>query len=180
MGIILLVIVGGLGLFIFLLYATIKTKTTSLNKYEPFKSWVGQTVTLQLETVLFKEKLQSNENSQYPYTLLDSLHPQWRYVEERKTMEKPDLEEIAVFAAGTKLHLEKAIQYTNGVSGSSSPTIFGTIEAQGKQYKIAYQWGQANMSRRFEKIEEYWQFHQAPWQQQVDTGFYALPVANNW
>lgn len=37
MGIVALVVIGGIGLFIFILYITVKTKSTGLNKYEPFK-----------------------------------------------------------------------------------------------------------------------------------------------
>lgn len=55
MGIIGMVAIGALVLFGFLLYATIKTKTTSLNKYEPFDGWVGKTVILNKQTVLFKD-----------------------------------------------------------------------------------------------------------------------------
>ncbi|SEI04234.1 hypothetical protein SAMN02927937_02922 [Paenimyroides aquimaris] len=93
--VILVVVIG----FIFILYATIKTKSTSLNNYEPFKEWVGKTVTLNKETVLFKEKIRMNSNSSYPYMLLDSLHPQWRYVEEQKAI--GDIEEIMNFPAGS-------------------------------------------------------------------------------
>jgi len=171
---ILVVVIG----FIFILYATIKTKSTSLNNYEPFKEWVGKTVTLNKETVLFKEKIRMNSNSNYPYMLLDSLHPQWRYVEEQKAI--GDIEEIIRFPVGTSLKLDKAIQYTNGVSGSSYPTIFGTITAHGMDYKVGYQWGERDVSKAFEKIEKCWFFHQAPWQDKQDTTFYALPTANFW
>jgi len=171
---ILVVVIG----FIFILYATIKTKSTSLNNYEPFKEWVGKTVTLNKETVLFKEKIRMNSNSNYPYMLLDSLHPQWRYVEEQKTI--GDIEKIIRFPVGTSLKLDKAIQYTNGVSGSSYPTIFGTITAHGMDYKVGYQWGERDVSKAFEKIEKCWFFHQAPWQDKQDTTFYALPTANFW
>src|SRR5690606_13662046 len=172
--VILVVVIG----FIFILYATIKTKSTSLNNYEPFKEWVGKTVTLNKETVLFKEKIRMNSNSNYPYMLLDSLHPQWRYVEEQKAI--GDIEEIIRFPVGTSLNLDKAIQYTNGVSGSSYPTIFGTITAHGMDYKVGYQWGERDVSKAFEKIEKCWFFHQAPWQDKQDTTFYALPTANFW
>lgn len=178
MGIIALVIVVVIAGFIFILYATIKTKSTSLNKYEPFKEWIGKTVTLNKETVLFKDKIPMNNNSDYPYMLLDSLHPQWRYVDEQKSI--GDIEEIITFPKGTVLKLEKAIQYTNGVSGSSYPTIFGTITFEGKTYKTGYRWGERDVSKAFDKIENCWFFHQAPWQDKQDTAFYAFPTANWW
>lgn len=179
MGIIGLVAVGALVLFGVLLYATIKTKTTSLNKYKPFNEWIGKTVILNKRTVLFKDKMYMN-NSNYPYMLLDSMHPQWQYIEERKNLPEPDLEEITTFPAGTELHLEKAIQYTNGVSGTSNPTIFGSIHYNGETYKIGYRWGTMDLGKRFDKVEKCWHFHQAPWQEKTDTAFYALPTANFW
>lgn len=178
MGIIALVIVGSIGLLIFIIYATVKTKSTSLNKYEPYKEWVGKTVTMNKETILFKDKIPTNDNSDYPYSLLDSMHPQWRYVDERKSI--GDIKEIMRFPTGTVVKLEKAIQYTNGVSGSSYPTIFGTITVDGIDYKVGYQWGERDLSKAFEKIEKCWFFHQAPWQTSADRYFYALPTAGFW
>ncbi len=35
-------IAGGILLFIFMLYATIKTKSTGIDKYPPFREWVGK------------------------------------------------------------------------------------------------------------------------------------------
>ena len=178
MGIIALVIIGGIGLFVFFLYATIKTKSTSLNKYEPFKEWVGKTVILDKETVVFEEKVRMTPNSKYPYMLLDSLHPSWEYVWNQE--KKGDVTHIKTFPAGTELTLEKAIQYTNGVSGSSYPTIFGTIKDGEKEYKVGYPWGEINISRDFKGIAESWRFHQAPWQTGEDTTYYALPRAEWW
>lgn len=178
MGIIVLVVIGGIGLLIFIIYATVKTKSTAIGKYEPYRMWIGQTVRLNKETYLFKEKIRMGDNRQYPYTLLDSLHPQWQYVRDQEAI--GDVTEIMTFPEGTPLKLERAIQYTNGVSGFSDPTIFGTITYQGKEYKAGYQWGNKNMSRSYDRKEDCWQFHEAPWQDQADTTFYALPTANFW
>ncbi len=178
MGIIALVIVGGIGLFIFFLYATIKTKSTSLNKYEPFSEWIGKTVVLHTETMLFKEQMRMNPNSKYPYTLADSLNPGWEYI--LALVENGSVTKIATLPAGTELSLERAVQYTNGVSGSSYPTIFGTLKSNGKEYKVGYQWGDLDLSKNHYKIEKSWKFHQAPWQAEQDTAFYALPKADFW
>jgi len=180
MSIIAVVIAGGIGLFVFVLYATIKTKSTSLDQYEPFKEWVGKTVTLYGETVLFEEKVKMNSDPTYPYMLLDSLHPQWQYAEERQHMPEPDLEKITVFPAGTKLKIEKAIQYTNGVSGSSYPTVRGTIIQDGREYRMGYQWGHRDIGKAYDGIEKCWSFNQAPWQTRQDTAYYALPEAKLW
>lgn len=166
-----------IGLFVFILYTTIKTKSRSLDRYEPFKKWVGKTVVLHRETVLFREK---NPGKMYPYLLADSLHPEWQYTQDRKNLPEPELIEIMKFAAGTKFKIEKAVQFTNGVSGSSSPTVFGIISKEGKTYKISYQWGKMDIAKFFDHIEQCWQFHQAPWQDKTDTAFYALPEAEWW
>lgn len=136
MGIIALVVFGGIGLFIFMLYATIKTKSTSLNKYEPYKEWLGKTVILHKETVLFKEQSRMNPNGKYPYTLMDSLSPGWEYILALEA--DGSVTKIATLPAGTELVFERAVQYTNGVSGSSYPTIFGTLKSDGKEYKVGY------------------------------------------
>ena len=109
---------------------------------------------------------------------MDSMHPKWQYVNEQKTI--GDLHEVATFPAGTTFIVDKVIQYTNGVSGSSYPTVFGKIVITGKEYKVGYQWGERSMQKSYDKIAKCWQFHQAPWQDKRDTAFYALPTANFW
>lgn len=176
MGILALVVIGGGGVFAFLLYQTIKTKSTSLNNYEPFKQLVGKTVTLQKETLLFEEKLKSHENNEHPYNLTDDLHPQFTLY---KNIDFKPMH-IATFPAGTILKLEKAVQYTNGTSGFSSPYLFGTITANGITYKISYQWGEMSQEKFFDKVDKCWRFHHAPWQTTPDTAWYALPKATWW
>ena len=174
----ILMIIGAIGGLVFLIYVTVKTKATSLNQYEPFKAWIGETVVLKREAAVFKEKLRSNENGRYPCTLLDSLHPKWRYVQVSKAI--GDLEEIGKLPAGTVLKLECTIQYTNGVSGSSYPTIFGTITENGNTYKIGYQWGSREIGKCVADTDKCWPFNQAPWQAERDTTFYALQTATLW
>jgi len=178
MGIIGLVIIGGIALFLFLLYTTLKTKSRNLNGYAPFTEWIGKAVILGKKTILFKDHLPTYDNNKYPYVLLDSLHPRWPYVAQQ--LKSGDLEKIVEFPIGTRLNIEKAVQYTNGVSGASYPALFGTIYYEGDTYKIAYQWGDIDLSKAFDKIEKCWRFHQAPWQEQEDHTFYALPTATLW
>lgn len=173
-------IVGGIFLFAFFLYATIKTKSTGIDKYPPFREWVNKKVVLNRETVVVKEKIRSITNGIYPYTLLDRLHPDWEYVQSKIELSDPDIEEIRVFPAGTELILEKAIQYTNGVSGSSYPAMFGTIGRGEDAYKVGYQWGKCDVAKNHYGIKECWKFNQAPWQEQPDTAYYALPKAERW
>lgn len=152
--------------FTFLLYFTIKTKSTSLNTYTPFKEWIGKTVLLKRETFLFQEA--DPMNTEYPYLLLDTLE------------DRSDIKEVALITIGTKLTIEKAIMYTNGVSGSSFPVLFGSLDDGSKIYPIAYRWGDESLSRRFDKIEARWKFELAPWQDIPDTTFYSLPEAKWW
>lgn len=175
---IILLVVAGIGLFIFILYATVKTKSISINKYEPFRTWIGKTVTLNRQTILFKEQL--NINDKYPYRLLDSLHPYWQWFSDRSTMQEPDAWQVTIFPVGSIVKIEKAIQYTNGVSGSSSPMLFGTMNDGKTTYKIGYQWGKQDISKDFDGIKKCWEFHQAPWQEKRDTAFYELPEAGWW
>jgi hypothetical protein len=179
-GIVALVVLGGLGGFVFLIYATVKTKSRNISSYKPFVEWVGTSVELSKETIVFKDRIGLNGNDDYPYILLDSLHPQWQYIDQRKSLPDPDLVEIARFPSGTIVKFEKAVQYTNGVSGSSYPTLFGKISKNDAVYAIGYQWGEIDMTKYFDKIDECWKFHQAPWQDSRDTAFYSLPTANIW
>ena len=178
--IIALVIIVGIGFILFILYATVKTKSTSLKNYAPYKELIGKTLVLKKETYLFKDETTMIPNGDFPYTLLDDLHPRWAYFQEGKNIPEVDITEILTFPQGVEFHVEKAIQYTNGVSGSSTPTIFGIIEYQGKTYKISYLWGERDIDKAFRNVPECWQFHQAPWQDSADTTWYALPTANIW
>ena len=175
-----LVVFVGIGFILFILYATIKTKSTNLKNYEPYKELIGKTLVLNKKTYLFKDETTMIPNGNFPYTLMDDLHPRWAYFQEGKEMPEVDITEILTFPKGVAFHVEKAIQYTNGVSGSSSPTIFGSIEYQGKTYKISYFWGERDIDKAYRNVPKCWQFHQAPWQDSADTTWYALPTANIW
>ncbi len=178
MGKITLILIGALGLVLFIIYATVKTKTTSIAEHAPFLEWMGKSVTLNRETTLFKEKLPAHENNKYPFVLLDSLHPAWESVAQQ--LESGDLEKIRIFPKGTSWKIEQAIQYTNGVSGFSQPVLFGTICYEGKEYNVGYPWGKMSITRYLDGIENCWHFHQAPWQETIDKAYYALPKAKIW
>lgn len=176
-------IIIGIGIVVvlvfgFVLYATIKTKSTVISQYSPYKEWMGRTVILDKETVLLTEKVKQFDDKKYPYLLLDSLHPDWSYLAER--IELGDYILVEKFPAGAKFHIEKAIQFTGGVSGNSTPFVFGTISYNGKNYKISYQWGTMDIAKFMDKVNACWQFHRAPWQSQADTAYYELPEAQWW
>ena len=177
--IILVSIAVGLVLFALMLYFTIKTKSTSLNDIEPFRSLIDKTMVLQRQTFLFSEphEIYSDSDAGYPYFLLDSLHPNWQWVQDRLKMSEPDVKQIRAFPAGTKLTIKKAVMYTNGVSGGSNPSLFGIIKDEENTYKIQYRWGEQSKIRYFDNIAESWKFSKAPWQKVEDTTYYALPEA---
>ncbi|WP_197084168.1 hypothetical protein [Sphingobacterium sp. Ag1] len=178
MGIIITIGLVAMLAFGFFLYATIKTKSTRISQYPPFKQWAGKTVILDKQTVLISEKVKLYPENGYPYLLLDSLHPDWPYIEER--IQLGDYALVERFPAGTSFHIEKAVQFTGGVSGSSTPFVFGKIQHGGKRYGTAYQWGTMDIAKFMDKVEASWYFHQAPWQPKADTVFYALPEARWW
>src|SRR5690606_38532489 len=108
----------------------------------------------------------------------DSLHEGWENILELE--ENGDVTKITTFPIGTELSLEKATQYTNGVSGSSYRTIFGSIKSNGKEYKEGYQCGKLDLTKKYYQIEKCRKFDQAPWQTKQDTAYYALPKADFW
>lgn len=171
---------GGIGFFIFIIYATVKTKSTGLNSCQPFKELIGKTVVLNKETYLFSDHENTTHNADFPYTLMDDLHPLWSYYQECKNLPHVDITEITSFPRGTKFQIKKAVQYTAGVSGASYPTLFGSIQHKGQLYKVSYQWGKQDFYKASNEAEKYWVFHQAPWQNTRDTASYVLPTANFW
>ncbi len=164
--------------FAFSFYMSIKTKSTDISKHQPFQQYVNQTVTLQQEAVLYKELKPFNNN--YPYTIIDDMHPLWEYYQRLSISDQKELTKIKTFPAGTKINFQKAVNYANGVSGNSTPLIFGVILDGAKKHKVGYQWGEKSAMRFFDGVKKCWFFHQAVWQQQKDTSFYALPVAKWW
>ena len=177
---IVLIIISVIAGILLILYATVKTKSTSLNKYAPYKELIGKTLTLNEATYLFKDEASQIQDASYRYTLVDSLHPRWSYYQEAKEISEVNVEEILRFPAGVQFQVKKAVQFTGGVSGTSQPVIFGTIQYQGKEYKVHYYWGVRDIDKAFRNIDQCWQFHKAPWQEKQDTAFYALPTATIW
>jgi len=178
MGIIVLIGITAVFIFCFFLYACIKTKSTGISQYSPFKEWMGKTVTMDKETTVLTEKVKQYNDKNYPYLLLDSLHPSWPYLDER--IELGDYILVEKFPAGAKFHIEKAVQFTAGVSGNSTPFVFGTISYNGKNHKIGYQWGTMDIAKFMDKVKACWQFHPTPWQSLADTAYYELPEAEWW
>ena len=175
-----LVILGAIGLLLFILYATVKTKSTGLNSYEPFKALIGKTLVLNKETQLFIDQVTLVRDAEFPYMLMDDLHPDWAYYQECKDLPQVKIEEVLSLPKGTEFHVQKAVQYTTGVAGSSHPTLYGSIQYRGKTYQVAYRWGQRDSNKAYSKTDKYWKFHQAPWQDKPDTASYALPIAKVW
>lgn len=155
----------------FYMFYQVKTKTISLDQNEPFNTWVGRTVTLNRETVLFRSNM-NKFNNNYPHELCDSLHPLWDYKNHESSTNPQRCEISAVFPAGTTLRIDKSEQY---ISGENIYTfVSGTIESNGNTYNVVYHWGRIDRIKEFAKIKKHWFFHQAPWQNTVDTAFYEI------
>ena len=73
------------------------------------------------------------------------------------------------------VHFQNAIVYTNGVSGSSQPYLFGLVNDRGNGYSVAYQWGVNKPEKWMYGDKSSWQFPMAPWQNKPDTAYYSLP-----
>lgn len=174
----LLVVIGAIFLFCFMLYATVKTKSTSLSKITPFQEIINKPLTLVRDVELFVEEFPSNDD--FPNLITDRYQRNYQNLHERLTIEEPDAKFIVKIPAGQQVVFSKATMYTNGVSGSSKPCLFGTINYGGNEYKVEYQWGDQSIGRRFDKIPESWSFPLAPWQSTIDLKFYKLPIAEWW
>ncbi|MBA5630311.1 hypothetical protein [Moheibacter lacus] len=170
----------GILLFGFFLYFTIKTKSTDVSDEQPFQNWVGKKVELNQEILIFNEKLKSHTDEYFPYEFTDSLQTKWQYVSEQLRSGNEDVAEIDRFPKGATFTIEKATLFTNGVSGSSNIYLFGEISNGEKTYEVGFQWGEQSISRFLDDVDEQWNFPQAPWQNQTDTTYYALPEANWW
>ncbi|WP_160366903.1 hypothetical protein [Sphingobacteruim zhuxiongii] len=174
----LLEIFGGISLFCFLLYMTVKTKSTSLQKEEPFQAILNKPQTLLRDVELFDEELSTNDD--FPNIMTDQYQHNFTNLQGRLKIPKPDVTYIAKIPAGQQVVFRKAIMYTNGVSGGSTPCLFGTIRYNDREYKVEYQWGDQSISRRSDNIPESWSFAMAPWQPAIDLTFYELPIAEWW
>lgn len=178
--IILAVVSIGILLFGLMIYATIKTKSTDVSNEKPFQEWVGKSVSLKQPIIIFNPKIKMYKEKDYPYEFLDSLHPNWQSINEQLNSSDSDVEEIDRFSSGSSFTIEKATMFTNGVSGSSYPYVFGIITDGSKTYKVGFQWGGRSLVRFMDGVDKQWQFPQAPWQNQTDTTYYALPEAEWW
>ncbi|WP_418360823.1 hypothetical protein [Sphingobacterium detergens] len=132
--------------FGFFLYVTIKTKSTVISQYSPYKEWMGRTVILDKETVLLTEKVKRYDDKKYPYLLLDSLHPDWPYLAER--IKLGDYKPVARFPAGVTLQIEKAVQFT-GRLGQFYAFCFRYGELYGKKLQSGLSMGD----------DEYWEIY---------------------
>lgn len=176
--IILLLLTGVVCLFGFLLYATTKTKSASLDKVPPFQQLIGKTVTLNQDVYLMQEKEVRNKN--FPYVLMDAGHMYYQWYSDRMKADPAEVNLVGTVPAATKVTFKKATIYTNGVSGTSTACLFGTMMLAGIPYNIEYIWGEISAKKMMENEYNKWVFPLAPWQQQQDTGIYELPDATWW
>lgn len=165
----------------FLIYATVKTKSTSLDQVAPFSSLIGETVVLQQDVDLLREvELKLYTHDAYPYLMTHLGHARYQQHQDRMANAPSEIELVVRIPAGTEVTFEKAVNYTNGVSGFSYPSLFGTLSHEGKQYKVDYVWGEEMIGLNMKDKEETWRFAQAAWQDKVDENYYAVPKGNVW
>ncbi len=171
-------IIGGAGLFIFFLYATIKTKSTSLHQVAPFKQYINQTVITNQDIFLMTEK--DVPDGKFPYIVLDSAYAGFQWYVDRSKLSPPEVTLLDTIPAGSSITFTKAVNYTNGVSGLSKACLFGKITLQDKEYLIYYPWGKRSERMWLEGKYDQWEFRLAPWQTEKDTNYYTVPDAQYW
>ncbi|WP_437919944.1 hypothetical protein [Sphingobacterium sp. LRF_L2] len=170
----------GIVLVVFMLYTSIKTKSTDISHYAPFRTYIGQSLFLNKDTYLFVEDPVFVVNKDYPYSLLDPEHEMWQSFQDRMLLEKSEVKQITSIPSGTKIAIEKAVQYTNGVSGFSTPIVFGSLILGETQYKVSYRWGNQDLAKFLDQDDYCWKFDQAPWQEVRDRAYYKIPDAKWW
>jgi len=94
----LLVVIGAIFLFCFMLYATVKTKSTSLSKITPFQEIINKPLTLVRDVELFVEEFPSNDD--FPNLITDRYQRNYQNLHERLTIEEPDAKFIVKIPAG--------------------------------------------------------------------------------
>lgn len=174
---ILPIIPGLLVVFILVFFYTIKTKTRTLNKYEPFNEIIGKTLTLNEKVYLFEDVsgFSPEKKEDYPYRIINEADRNSQSLSNLFDPDPPYYKIIDSLEEGTLLHFNKAKIFTNGVSGGSNIYMYITLNYKGKETKVLYKWGEESMSKRFDKEEKTWSFKQAPWQHHEDTSFYKIP-----
>lgn len=173
-----LVVLVGIVLFCFLLFLTIKTKSTSLVKKEPYSQVLNKPLTFLRDIYLIDYEYRMKDD--YPLLMLDPHHPSFRSYVDAFKEDPPQGIYVAKIPAGQHVIFTNAVMYTNGVSGGSTPCLFGEINYQGTVYKVSYHWGDQSISRNFDHIPESWSFPMAPWQSKLDMKYYELPTAQWW
>lgn len=175
----LICLVVGFFLFVFALFQTCKTKSTSVSKKEPFQELIGKELVLKRPVRLFLQKYPVRED--YPYGMSDSNMYSWQSFTAMLKAEEPEIELGDSIAENAKLVFDKATLYTPGVSGFSRSKLFGTLSSSdGKSYKVEFPWGDLDSNLPWKGSQKAYRFELAPWQTVKDTNHYYLPTAQWW
>ena len=170
---ILLAIGIGIVLFILMLYLTLKTKTTSLERITPYKESLKRELVTVRPVHIFE--LLEPTKSDYTYAMSDTNQYYFQVLESETGADIPLTKLKDSIPAGATIYFENAVNYTNGVSGSSTPRFFGTISYKEKKYPIEFVWGRYTYKSHPENLRPGFTMDLAPWNNSVDTTIYYLP-----
>lgn len=172
-------IVVGFLLFVLAIIQTVKTKSTSISKKAPYKELIGKELITKRPIRLFMEK--NPVKKDYPYALSDTNQSYWNSYMASLGADNPEIKLSDSVDANSILVFDKAVMYTNGVSGSSDPRLFGTLSSpEGKTYKVEFRWGKYDYNYPWKVSQRGYLFELAPWQTALDTSHYYLPNAEWW
>lgn len=164
---IIIIIVVAAILFVAAFLYSVLPRNKNASNLAPFKGLVGKEFITLRPTILLKGE--KYEMAYVDFKLYDTIDKYSAIIE--GTPSKWTL------PAGTKLYIEKAKLRYGAVSGFTTPFLLGIVKhpETGETVAFEYSWGEESISRSFDKIKERWKFSLAPWQQEADTTWYALP-----
>lgn len=172
-------LIVGFILFVFAIIQTVKTKSTNISKKAPYKEVLGKELVTKRPIRLFME--QTPTKKEYPYAMSDTNQTFWKSYTAMLQADEPVIKLSDSVEANAKVIFDKAVMYTNGVSGSSNPRLFGTLtSADGKTYKVEFLWGTYDYNYPWKVSQRGYLFELAPWQTVKDTTHYYLPNAEWW
>jgi len=177
--IIIICVVVGFFLFVFALFQTCKTKSTSISKRDPFKEVIGKELIIKRPVRLFMPK--DPDKTDYPYAISDTNQVSWESYMSGLQANEPEIKLSDSIKENAKVVFDKAVIYTNGVSGFSRPKLFGTLTStEGNTYKVEFCWGKYESGYPWKGSHQPYKFSIAPWQEVQDTAHYYLPSAQWW
>src|SRR5690606_25401064 len=110
-------LIVGFILFVFAIIQTVKTKSNNISKKAPYKEALGKELVTKRPIRLFME--QTPTKKEYPYAMSDTNQTFWKSYTAMLQADEPVIKLSDSVEANAKVVFDKAVMYTNGVSGSS-------------------------------------------------------------